>query len=379
MKIWLLIGFSLLLGACGHSSEERKANAPAAAVSVSAMPATRAEWPTVYDATGTVRARTASVLSAKVMGYVRDVNVSVGDYVKTGQTLVVLDARDLDSAIGKVVAMQEEIRSTIPEVENGVAGAKAQLELAQVTFKRMDDLFKKKSISNQELDEASARLRGAEANYRMALSKRKQLDARMRQVEHEQRSAEIMRGYSEVRAPYDAVVTERQAEPGTLATPGAPLVKLERAGSYRLEVPVEESRVSLVRQGQQVRVELEALGRSLIGKVSEIVPAVDAMSRTYTVKIDLPGLPQLKSGMFGRAQFAVGTHSVVAVPENAVVERGQLQSIYVAEGGFVRNRLVTTGRKHNGYMEVLSGLDAAEAVIAPIPAGLKDGMKVEVR
>jgi multidrug efflux pump subunit AcrA (membrane-fusion protein) len=116
-----------------------------------------------------------------------------------------------------------------------------------------------------------------------------------------------------------------------------------------------------------------------MGQVSEIVPAVDAMSRTYTVKIDLPGVPQLKSGMFGRAQFALGTQTVVAVPEGAVVERGQLQSIYVAEGGFARNRLVTTGRRHNGNVEVLSGLNASEAVIFPLPPGLHDGMKVEVR
>ena len=81
------------------------------------------------------------------------------------------------------------------------------------------------------------------------------------------------------------------------------------------------------------------------------MPAVDAASRTYTVKIDLPASPQLRSGMFGRALFAVGARPVLAVPAAAVIERGQLQSVMVAEDGAARTRLVTTGqrqRRHGG-------------------------------
>ena len=81
----------------------------------------------------------------------------------------------------------------------------------------------------------------------------------------------------------------------------------------------------------------------LNARVSEIVPAVDSASRTYTVKMDLPATPHLRSGMFGRAVFPLGARKVLAVPPRPLVERGQLQSVFVVENGVARTRLVTAG------------------------------------
>jgi RND family efflux transporter MFP subunit len=377
MKLALFSAFALLLAGCGGHGDVREAAPAQTPVAVKTIAVATAEWPVEYEAAGTVRARTSTAISAKVMGYVREVRVSAGDAVAAGQTLVLIDSRDLDTAVRKVDAMRLEIESALPEAENGIAAAKAQLELAQITFQRMESLFRKKSVSNQEFDEASARLRAAQAAHEMALSKRKQLLARVEQVEQERQAARIMRGYAEVKAPFAGTVTERQAEPGTLAAPGAPLLTLERTGGYRLEAQVEESRAGSVRNGQTVEVEIEALQRVVTGRVAEIVPAVDAQSRAYTVKIELPGTPQLRSGMFGRARFAAGSREVMAIPEAAVTRRGQLHSVLVAEGGIARNRLVTTGRSRGSHVEVLSGLSAGDRVIHPAPPDLVDGMKVE--
>jgi multidrug efflux pump subunit AcrA (membrane-fusion protein) len=106
---------------------------------------------------------------------------------------------------------------------------------------------------------------------------------------------------------------------------------------------------------------------------------VDAASRTYVVKVDLPATPQLRTGMFGRAIFPLGVQKVVAVPLEALVERGQLQSIFAVEDGVAHTRLVTTGRRGNNAVEVLSGLNAGEKVVVPVPSGLQDGARVEVR
>lgn len=260
-----------------------------------------------------------------------------------------------------------------------MAAAKANLELVRMTFKRMSDLFASKSISNQEYDEAAARLKGAEAAYAMAESKRVQRTARIAQAEQERRAAEIQRGYAQLRAPFAGVVTAKSVEPGNLATPGAPLLTIEREGAYRLEVPIEESRLAVIRRGSKVMVTLDALDRTLEAKIGEIVPSVDAASRTYLVKIDLPAIPQLRSGIFGRARFPLGNRAVLAVPSTAVMERGQLQTVYVAENGAARMRIVTIGRKRADRAEVLSGLTAGEQVISPIPAVLADGAKVEIR
>jgi hypothetical protein len=113
--------------------------------------------------------------------------------------------------------------------------------------------------------------------------------------------------------------------------------------------------------------------------VSEIVPAVDAASRAYVVKIDLPAVPAIRSGVFGRALFQLGSRSLLAIPAGAVTERGQLQSVLVADNGMARTRLITTGQKVKDRMEVLSGLTAGEKVIFPVPRGLSDGASVEVR
>jgi multidrug efflux pump subunit AcrA (membrane-fusion protein) len=113
--------------------------------------------------------------------------------------------------------------------------------------------------------------------------------------------------------------------------------------------------------------------------VSEIVPAVDSASRAFIVKIDLPALATLRSGVFGRAAFPLGSQSFMAIPVAAVAEHGQLQSVFVDENGIAHSRLITTGQKVKERIEVLSGLTAGEKVIFPIPPGVSDGTAVEGR
>ncbi len=368
----------LLMTGCG-SPAPTETGAQAAPVAVHAIAAASAAWPNIYEATGTVRARTSTVISSKVMGYVREVHVAAGDHVRQGQLLVALDARDLDAACRQAEAAEAEARSAIPEADNAVAGAQASLNLAQATYKRMKDLFDKDSISNQEFDEATARLKLAQTGHQMAIARRAQLDSKIAQAAQAVASAEIMRGYAHLAAPFAGTVTAKSVDPGVLAAPGTPLLTVEREGDYRLEAPVEESKLPLIRTGQPVSVALDGIGRPIEGRVSEIVPAIDSASRSFTVKIDLPAVAQLRSGLFGRARFAFGTRPVLAVPAAAVTERGQLASVFVADGGRARSRFVTLGQHAQDSVEVLSGLSPGDQVIFPAPASLSDGAPVEVR
>jgi multidrug efflux pump subunit AcrA (membrane-fusion protein) len=369
----------LVLSSCGRE-EPQQAGAPTGAfIPVHMVTAALADWPATYEATGTVRARTSATIASRVTGYVQQVTVQQGDRVAQGQTLVVLDTRDLDANFQRAGAGVSEVTSAIPEAESAVAAAKANLDLAQVTFKRIEDLAAKKSVSNQEFDEASARLKAAQANYDMARAKRTQLQSRMEQAEQERRAAEIMRGYGRMAAPFAGIVTAKSVNVGDMATPGAPLLTIERQDGYRLEASVDESKVSGVRPGQTVRIALEAASCEASSRVSEVVPMVDAASRSYVVKVDLPSCAGLRSGMFGRAWFPLGARKVIALPAAAVIERGQLQSVFVAERETARTRLVTTGERANGEVEILSGLNAGEKVVAPVPAGLADGARLEAR
>ena len=379
-NLWLVIAALAGLAGCSSSRSATNAVAPEArATVVHTAPATVEEWPSLYEATGTVRARTTAAISAKMMGLVREVTVQAGDRVKEGQTLVRLDARDLEAAVLRAEAAREEVRSAMAEADSGMAAAKAGVDLAQATFNRMQELYGKKSISSQEFDEASARLKSAQAGYEMARAKRSQLDAKLSQVEQEVRAAQVTRSYAGITAPFAGVVITKSVEPGNMAVPGAPLLAIEREGAFRLEVAVEESRLASIHTGQPVSVRIDAIDRTVAARVSEIVPAIEAASRTGTVKIDLPALPALRSGAFGSSTFSLGNRRVIAIPAASVTERGQLQSVFVADDGTARTRLVTLGQKIKERVEVLSGLNEGEMVIFPIPRELTDSAHVEVQ
>jgi RND family efflux transporter MFP subunit len=367
------------LAGCGDVPVRTEASAYKAPVAVRTVTVGVEELPTTFEATGTVRARTLVSVASRLMGYVREVKVQTGDRVKEGQLLIALDARDLDAAVRRSEAARGEVKSAIPEAESGVSAAKTDLDLAQVTFQRMQELYNKRSISNQEFDEASAHLKSAQPGYEMARAKRTQLDDKLAQAEQEVRAAQLNYGYTRISASFDGMVTSKSVEPGNLAMPGAPLLTIEREGAYRLEALVDESRLPAIRVGQVVTVKLDGVEKALAGRVSEIVPEVDAATRAGIVKIDLPATAGLKSGTFGRALFgSFAMRRAIMIPSAAVTEHGQLQAVLVAERGTARTRLVTLGTTVNDRTEVLSGLNEGDTVITSVPQGLGEGSRVEI-
>ena len=372
-----LLVVAMMASACGHEAVRPESAAASQPIAVHTASASIQQWPGTYEATGAVRARTAATLSSKVTGYVQQITVQAGDHVRAGQLLITLEARDLDANYRRAEIARAEVQSSIPAADFEITGAKSNLDLAQTTFQRVEDLAAKKSITTQEYDEAAARLKAAQSNYDVARSRRAQIDARLAQAGQEIRTAAITRDYAKIAAPFDGVVTAKTVDPGTLATPGAPLLTIEQDGAYRLEASVDESKVPAIRLGQTVEVTLDALDRKVNARVSEIIPSVDAASRTYLVKIDLPVMAQLRSGMFGRACFALASRQVLTIPASAVTERGQLQSVFVAENGSARARLVTLGQRGKDVVEVLSGLADGEKVIAPVTADLRDGAVIQ--
>jgi RND family efflux transporter MFP subunit len=375
--LFVLIPLVIALAGC---SEPRKVitGTPDQKVSVNVVAAAQQQWPSTYEASGTVRARTSAVISARWIGYVRQVHVNVGDHVREGQLLVSLDARDLDAGSSRAEAARQEMRNGIPEADSAVAAAQSNLDLAQGTFRRMKDLYDKRSISDQEFDETSARLKAAQSALDMARARRIQLDSKLAQADQELRAAQVTRSYAAIEAPFAGIVTVKSVEPGTMAVPGAPLLTVERE-TYRLEASVEESKLGVIRVGQAVSVKLDGIPQTFDCRVAEIVPSVDAAARAYTVKIDLPASKGVRSGMFGRSVFSLGTREALAIPAAAVEERGQLNSVFVADDGAARTRLITLAGRLGDEVEVLSGLSAGEQVIFPIPQGLADGARIEVR
>ncbi len=174
------------------------------------------------------------------------------------------------------------------------------------------------------------------------------------------------------------------------------MLKLEDPRRLRLEATVSEGDVKAVAVGDKVTVVVDALGdRPLTGTVAQVLPAGDPATHTFVVKVDLPPTPGLKSGMFGRMRLDRGVSQTLAVPEQALIERGQLTGVYVVGDDQVAHlRWVKVGRRvpartQGGYpapgalevgngadVEVLSGLNAGERILADAKLGV-DGARVE--
>jgi RND family efflux transporter MFP subunit len=176
--------------------------------------------------------------------------------------------------------------------------------------------------------------------------------------------ARTLLAYSSICAPFDGVVTRRFVQRGDLAVPGRALIEVENQGALRLEAQVPESLVGRLSLGDLIEVRVDAAGKSLQGKITEIAPASDPASRTTLVKIDLAHAEGLRSGQFGRARIPSTSTPRIRLPESAVFSRGQLDFVYVNDAGVARLRIVRTGRKSDGRVEILSGLEPGEEVVA---------------
>jgi RND family efflux transporter MFP subunit len=167
-----------------------------------------------------------------------------------------------------------------------------------------------------------------------------------------------------------------------MASPGTPLLTIESGNDYRLEASVQESQINRIHLRDQVRVRIDALGpEELTGIVVEIVPASDPASRTYLVKVSIPpptGNQQIiRSGLYGKARFIIGHTQAITIPQKAVVERGQLTSVYVVDqSGIARMRLVRTGKTYSDRVEVLSGLMEGEQIVVEGVQAVSDGGRV---
>jgi len=192
--------------------------------------------------------------------------------------------------------------------------------------------------------------------------------------------AQATLGYAGIVAPFAGRVLERRVDPGTLASPGTPLLVIGDEGTLRVEAAVEESHVYDVKVGDGASVEIETLPGPLVGTVGEIVPSVDVASRAFLVKIDLPAdAGALRPGTFARVSFQVGTRPRLVVPTSALTSFGALDRVFVVDAAHARLRMITRGEARGPWTEILSGLSANETVVAAPPADLRDGAPVEVR
>jgi len=360
----LLAASAALIAGC-HGGESTAAPSIPQTVEARVVESRQQQVPLNLGSTGTVQARESAVVSAQVMGRIQQVLVREGGSVRAGQTLVVLDDAAMRSSV-------EQAQAGVKAAQSAQAAAQTNAALAESTLGRYKQLDAQKSVSPQELDEVSRRAEAAAANLEAV---RAQTDAARAQ----ENGARTMLNYTRLIAPFAGIVIARMADPGTMAAPGVPLLKIDQAGSLQLDASVDESVIGTVHKGMKVPVSIAgASSANLAGTVAEIVPAADPSSHSFTVKINLPASAQLRSGMYGTAMFANGTKEAIVIPRSAVVARGSLSCAYVLDSrGIAQLRNLTLGATQGDLVEVLSGVSAGEKLVdAPSDRDLS-GKRVE--
>ena len=162
-----------------------------------------------------------------------------------------------------------------------------------------------------------------------------------------------------------------------MAVPGVPLLTVETSAAFRAEVAIDESLSGKLKTGTPVLVSIESINRRIPGKITEIVPAVDSLSRTFIAKISVSGVG-LRSGLYAKVRIARGKKEIILVPKSAVVEKGQLTGVYAVDGqGLVAYRLVRIGKEYDGNWEILSGLKSNDRIIVQGVEKAVDGGIVE--
>ncbi len=348
----LTLSGALIAALAACSSEKKEQPAVRESISdVSVVVVQRSTSPDYIESTGTVRAVESAQLSAQVVASVTGVTVREGDRVRKGQRLVTLDDAQFragtERATAAVIASDKE-----------ASAAQASYDLADATVKRYENLFSKKSVSPQEFDEVKARYNAAQAQLEQAQAGQAQARAALSE-------AKTLQSYTRILAPFDGVVIDKRIEVGNLASPGMPLLTVENTGRYRLEAGVNESDIASVRIGMTVPVRIESLTpEPILAKVAQIVPAADPASRSFLVKLDLPSIPNLRSGLFGRVSIPKGSREILLVPRTAVLNRGQLQAVYVVGSDQVAAlRYITLGHLQDKSIEILSGIESGERLI----------------
>ena len=355
-----------LLAGCSESKPAAPA-APEKVHGVAVMEVHKATVPDAIEATGTVHAALSAQLASQVMGTITRVNVHEGDRVRRGEVLVSIDEAQQQAAYTSA-------KAGLQASQQSIAAADADYALAEATTKRYQMLYDKKSVSPQEYDEVKTKLAAAQARRDAAHAGATQAEAGVSQ-------AGTAMSFTKVRAPFDGLVTARLAEQGAMAAPGVPLLVVEDPSKFRLEAQVDESKIGAVKLGESVPVTVDAHGGQAVeGKVVQIVPAADPASRTFTVKIDLPANPQIRSGLFGRASFPRGQREAIAIPKSAVLSRGQMQAVYVIGGDQLAGlRFVTLGAASGDQVEVLSGLQNGDRIVAAPGDRELSGKQVEAQ
>lgn len=345
-----VIAVCLALAGCG-SKEKVKEEAPVVRAQVVRMEGTGRS----VSYAGEVRGRFESQLAFQVSGKIVRRIVDLGSTVSPGDTLMEIDPKDISNAV-TVSAAQ-------------VYSAESQLKLAESNLRRYRQLYEQQAVSRAQYEQY-------QSAYDAALAAARQASA-----QHAQSSNQL--GYSVLQADGAGVISAVNAEVGQVVSAGQTVVTLVRDGEWEVEIDVPENRAEELRKAGQISVKFWALpGVAIAGKVREVAPMADKVSRTYKVRVSLPDCPpEVKLGMTATVTVAApasvpGQAKYAFIPLSAVYQTGDFPCVWVVDNGAVALRKVKLGAFGDGKVEVTEGLREGETIVTAGVHKLREGQKV---
>ena len=328
---------------------------------------------------------------AKVAGYIKQIYVDVGDQVKTGQTLAVLEVPELKAQVTGAKADIRRCQDSIRRAQSELERSESEYSAYHAAYSRLKQASEARPglIAEQELDDSLAKNKGTGAQVESSRAALSEAQSQLSSAQANLDRLEAMEGYARITAPFSGVVTKRYADTGALIQAGTasdtqsmPVVQLAEWSLLRLVVPVPESAVPQLVQGSVVQVHVSALDRNFDGKVARLADALSDETRTMHTEIDVENPSgSLKEGMYAEVRVVLHREKdALSVPVQAIDRAGSSPSVMVVDSaGHIQSRPVKLGIETSSRVEILSGLSESTRVVVGNRGAFHPGESVNTK
>jgi RND family efflux transporter MFP subunit len=386
--IALTAGCVVFAGSCGDAGGSRPSTAADRYATAAVVQVRRVPLSNTLAIAGEFLPYQEVELHAKVAGYIRNINVDIGDRVHKGQVLAVLEIPELVAQLQAASASVRHSQDEITHAQNEVSRAEADHEAVHAAATRLRQASEARPglIAEQELDDATAKDRSTEAQVESAKSA---LSASRQQLEISQADRQhfaALSEYSRITAPFDGVVTWRYADTGSLIQAGtsnvssAPVVKLSQVNVLRLRIPVPESLAASVHDGESADIRVKATDEHFSGKIIRSTDSLDRSTRTMQVEVDVPNQDyKLTPGMYADVSLRIQNDpNALTLPLQAI-NRGEDKTLVLAVNSqnVVEEREIHTGIEGSDRIQILSGLNEGDRVIVGNLSKYRPGQHVD--
>jgi RND family efflux transporter MFP subunit len=324
-------------------------------------------------------------LHAKVTGYIRHIGVDIGDLVRKGEVLAVLEVPELTDQITGAEAEVRHSQSEIDRAQSEVVRAQSDYSALHADYTRLAEVSRQKPglVAEQELDDARAKDQAAQAQIGVAKSALEAMQEQLGVSKADDQRLHTLHNYTQIIAPFDGVVTMRYADTGALINAGTssdkqsmPVVRVAQSDLLRLRMPVPEADVPYIKLGGIVGVRVSATGRTFNGRIIRFTRSLDTGTRTMLVEVDVLNADlSLNPGMYAETTVRLQQkNDTLILPAQAIIHAEQNDSVFVLDAtNHIVSRPVTLGIQTANRVEILSGVKAGDRVIASGQANYQPG------